>query len=589
MDGPAIEDHAAIGDGRTIALIDGDGRIVWLPLPALDSVPAFAALLDEESGGSIALRPVAEATATRRYVPGTNVLETTWTTARGGKVRVTDALVTGVAGRLPWGELARVVEGLEGSVTMAWRVTPGTCLGTRAPWIESLGDSVVARVGDLSLGITVEALGTPALDDGTLPSIMGRFRTRPGSEHTLVLAATSDEPLHLPHPGNVRRGVERTIEAWRAWSREFADEGPWREAVQRSALALKLLIHSPTGAVAAAGTTSLPESPAGGKNWDYRYAWVRDLAYTTRSLVDFGLREETHAAISWMLSTLKGDGPDPEIFYRLDGGPPPGVTTYDAPGWRGIGPVVSGNRARGQRQLGVYGDLLGLARSYVAEGNVLDVSTRDFLAGIADRVCDEWRSEDAGMWELEEEAHHTSSKMGCWQALDAAGWLAGRGELADDRAERWRVEAERIRDWVGAHCWSEERRAYTMTAGGDDLDASVLLHAPSGFDRGERMSSTIDALRAELGSGDQLHRYSGMEGEEHPFTACAFWEVSALACVGRLGEARERMDRLVAATNDVGLMAEMTTADGEFWGNFPQALSHLALIDAAVVLRERSA
>lgn len=587
MRGPAIEDHAAIGDGRTIALVDGDGRIDWLPLPALDSSPVFAALLDEDGGGAIELRPAAEATPTRRYVRGTNVLETTWTTSRGGKVRVTDALVTGVAGRLPWGELARVVEGLEGSVTMEWRVTPGTCLGTRSPWIETLDHSAVARVGDLSLGVTVEALGTPQLDDdGDLPSIVGRFRTRPGSEHTLVLAATSDEPLHLPHPGNVRRGVQRTIDAWHAWSREFAYEGPWKDAVQRSALALKLLIHSPTGAVAAAGTTSLPENPAGGKNWDYRYAWVRDLAYTTRSLVDFGLREETHAAISWMLSTLKADGSGLEIFYQLDGGHPPEVTTYDVPGWRGIGPVVSGNRARGQRQLGVYGDLLGLVRAYVGEGNVLDVSTRSYLADIADRVCDEWREKDAGMWELEEEAHHTSSKMGCWQALDSAVWLAGRGEIAAERAERWRVEAERIREWVAEHCWSEVRRAYTMTAGGNALDASVLLHAPSGFDRGARMSSTIDALRAELGSGDQLFRYSDMEGEEHPFTACAFWEVSALACVGRTEEAAERMDRLVAATNDVGLMAEMTTAEGEFWGNFPQALSHLALIDAAVVLRE---
>ncbi|WBU37607.1 glycoside hydrolase family 15 protein [Homoserinibacter sp. YIM 151385] len=585
--GPAIEDHAAIGDGRTVALVDLDGRIGWLPLPTLDRIPVFAALLDEERGGSIELRPVAQgATATRRYLPGTNVLETTWTT-EGGVARVTDAMVTGIAGRLPWAELARQVEGVEGAVAMAWRVTPGTALRTRSPWIEPESDgSAVLRIGDLSIGITTESLGRQDHEDGAEgTSIGGRFRTSAGSVHTLALAATDGEPLHLPHPGNVRRGIERTAEAWRTWSREFAYEGPWREQVQRSALALKLLIHSPTGAIAAAATTSLPESPTGGKNWDYRFAWVRDLAYATESLVAFGLREETHAAISWMLRTIKAHGPEVEIFYELDGATPGEVVSYEVPGWRGLGPVVAGNPARDQLQLGVYGDLLGLVLSYVEEGNVLDVSTGRFLADLADRVCDDWRKPDAGMWELEQAQHHTSSKMGCWQALTAAIRLAEQGQIVD-RAERWRAECERIAAWVGEHCWSEELGAYTMHPDTDELDASVLLHAPSGFDRGERMSRTIDAIRRELGSGEQLFRVSGMEAEEHPFTACAFWEAAALACVGRVDEAETRMDALVRMTNDVGLMAEMTTAEGAFWGNIPQALSHLALIDAAIVIRE---
>lgn len=590
---PAIEDHAAIGDGRTVALIDRTGRIDWLPLPSLTAIPVFAALIDEEAGGSIELAPVGDFEMTRRYVPGTNVLETTYTTAKG-RVRVTDALVTGVAGRLPWAELARDVAGLEGSVTMEWRIWPGTAMRTRSAWIMANPSSVdpsgaVIRVGDLSISVTGQALGRPRqreTDSG--PSLGGRFRTGEGSEHILVLAATEGEPLHLPDPVNVRRGVQRTVDAWRLWSREFNYDGPWKSAVQRSALALKLLIYSPSGSIAAAATTSLPESPLGGKNWDYRFAWVRDLTYATHSLVQFGAREESHAALSWVLRTIKANGPELEIFYGLDGSLPGAVTATEAPGWRGIGPVVLGNPARDQLQLGVFGDLFGIVRAYVDAGNVLDVETGRYLADIADRVCDMWRQPDSGMWELVTQQHYTSSKMGCWQALDAAIWLAENGHVVD-RADRWRGERDRIHNWVSEHCWSEELGAYRMHPDTDELDASVLLHAPSGFDRGERMASTIDVLQRELGRDEHLYRYTGAEQEEHTFVACGFWMAAALACVGRVDEATARMTRLVRDANDVGLYAEMIApADGAFWGNFPQALSHLALIDAAITIRELS-
>lgn len=581
-----IEDHAAIGDGRTVALIDRTGRIDWLPVPTLDSAPVFAALLDDVNGGSIELAPVAEHRMTRRYVPGTNVLETTYTTERG-RVRVRDALVTGIAGRLPWAELTRAIDGLEGIVTMRWRVVPGTVLGSRSPWLD-FHDRCVIRVGDLSLGVVADAIGPVARErSGPSGAVGATFRTHAGSEHTLVVSATEREPLHLPDPRRARAGVERTVAAWREWSAAFSYEGPWAEAVQRSALALKLLIYSPAGSIAAAATTSLPESESGGKNWDYRYAWVRDLAYTVGALVHFGLREETHAALSWLLRTIKEHGPELRIFYTLTGGADGRVEELPAPGWRGIGPVTQGNRAADQLQLGVFGDLFGIVRAYLdeADGNVLDVETGRFLADVADRVCDSWRLEDAGMWELEEPHHHTSSKMGCWQALDSAVWLAERGHIGD-RAERWAEERDRIRDWISAHCWSPERGAYLMWPGSDRLDASVLLHAPSGFDRGERMSSTIDALAAELGDGHLLYRYTGMRDEEHPFVACGFWRAAALACVGRRDEAVELMDLLVRDSNDVGLFAEMVDADGTAWGNFPQALSHLALIDTAIVIRD---
>ncbi|VXB30728.1 Glycoside hydrolase family 15 protein [Pseudoclavibacter sp. 8L] len=583
-----LRDYAAIGDGRTIALVTPDGRVDWLPLPNLDSLPVFARLLDDKKGGYVELTPAGDFTSTRRYIEQTNVLETTYT-SESGVARVTDAMVTGVAGRLPWAEFARRVDGIEGSVEFTWRVVPGTMLGTRSPWLDRVGRHTIIRCGELSLAVVGSEHGPESADprSGTEEAeLRGGFTTVPDSRHLLVLTATEGEPLRVPEPENVDKGIDRTIESWLSWSKEFSYDGPWSRQVQRSALALKLLIYSPTGAIAAAGTSSLPENPAGGKNWDYRFAWIRDLAYTAHALVWFGLREETHAAISWLLRTIREQGPDIYVMYTLNGETCAGVEKYDVPGWRGNSPVVTGNPAQGQLQLGIYGDLIAISRTYVDDGNLLDVETARLLAKVADKACDDWRKRDAGMWELGDEQHYTSSKMGCWQALNDAIALAEGAHIEGD-VDRWRAERERIRAWTLEHCWSEELGSYVMHPGSDRLDASVLLHAPSGFDRGERMSSTIDALTRELGHGALLYRYSGVASEEHTFVACAFWRVSALACVGRSSEAIAAMDELVEQTNDVGLLAEMiATGDGAFWGNLPQALSHLALINAALLIRQ---
>ncbi|OWP21978.1 glycoside hydrolase [Microbacterium sp. AISO3] len=583
----AIESYAPIGDGRTVALIGLDGSIDWLPLPELTSTPVFARLLDSETGGCLELAPTEGFETTRRYIPDTNVLETTFTTARG-TVKVTDAMVSGVAGRMPWAELARRIDGIDGTVPMAWRIHPGTSLRTASPWIERTQHGDVIRSGKTALVVVGFEHGPDAPDpDGTSgPRLTGLFTTSAGSRHLIALAATHDEPLHLPDPRNVDIGIDRTIDNWRHWSEVFSYEGPWQERIQRSALALKLLIFSPTGAIAAAATTSLPENPEGGKNWDYRYAWVRDLAYTAHALVRFGLREETHAALSWMLRTIREHGPELHVMYTLNGDLVPDAQDYPVPGWRGNQPVVTGNPAREQLQLGVYGDLMAICRTYVDAGNVLDIGTARMLAGVADRTCDLWRNPDSGMWELPEERHYTSSKMGCWKALDDAVALAESGAIPGS-AERWKAERERIRLWIEENCWSELKSAYVFYAGSEELDASVLLHAPTGFDRGERMSTTIDALTAELGAGPLLYRYSGVSAEEKTFVACAFWRAEALACVGRHDEALDLVDQLVALANDVGIYAEMIDADdGTAWGNTPQALSHLAFIATVLTIRD---
>ncbi|PZE74023.1 MULTISPECIES: glycoside hydrolase family 15 protein [unclassified Curtobacterium] len=577
-----LRSYAAIGDGRTVALVGRDGRIDWLPVPSMDSPAPFASILDAEHGGHIALKPTGPAHMERRYLPGTNVLCTTWTTA-DGEATVTDAMATGVAGRLPWAQLGRCVQGVRGAVEFEWAVQPGTLLGQARPErLDTVNGSIVAVDG---VSIAIVELGfEPVHEDG--PRFSGRFRTSEGSRSILSVIGTLDEPLFIPDPHETMRGVDRTIRNWETWSKEFAYDGPWADAVHRSALALKLLIFAPTGSIAAAATTSLPEDEHGDKNWDYRFAWVRDLAYSVRALTRFGLREETHAAVSWLMRTIADNGDGMPIFYRLSGARSDGVVERDVPGWRGIGPVTEGNRAADQLQLGVWGDVFDIMRQYVAQGNVLDRQTAHVLERLADEACHKWVEEDSGMWELQEAHHYTTSKIGCWQALDAAIELHDKGQIGGPR-DKWVENRELIEQWVAEHGWNEELGHYVMHPDTDALDASILLHASSSFDRGPRMSATIDAIREQLSVGPLVYRYSGLEDEESPFVACSFWLASALACVGRDGEARALMDDMVAQGNDVGLFAEMISADtGEFMGNLPQGLSHLALINAAITIEE---
>ena len=577
-----LEDYAAIGDGRTVALVARDGRIDWLPLPDMDSAPVFAAILDHVNGGYVLLAPDEPFTVVRRYVEGTNVLQTDFT-CTSGRVRVTDSMNTGVAGRLPWVEVGRRIEGLAGTVRVRAEVRPGTCLNTASPYVADTELGAVLRADNVTMAVREIGASDVRVGDDRIDL---DYEVTEGDRYLLGLVATHGEPLFLPVPEDVDTGIDRTITNWRTWSDVFQWQGRWEDDVRRSALALKLLLHSPSGAMVAAATTSLPENRTGGRNWDYRYAWVRDSAYALTALFRFGLREETHAAISWLLATVRQDGPEPHVVYRVDGTPPPDPVERDVPGWRGVSPVVSGNQARDQLQLGVYGDLFSIIALYVDQGNLLDTATARTLAAIADLACDRWRSPDSGMWELTELRHYTTSKLGCWQALTQAVHLAEIGQVPGDPS-RWRSEAAHIRDWVEQNCWSETKQAYVWYPGTDELDASILLHAISGFDRGERMSTTVDALRRELGAGPHLYRFSGAADLEGAFVACGFWSVSALELVGRHEEAETLMAELLQTQNDVGLLAEIVDpADGSFLGNLPQALSHLALINAAITVSD---
>lgn len=578
-----IEGYAVLGDGRGAALVAADGSIDWWAVPRLDSPPPFAALLDPECGGRMELRPTdPEATCERRYVPHTNVLETTYSTAEGS-VRITDSLNSGNAGELPWGELARRVEGISGAVEMELVVRPGDGLRGWEPWVEDHADGPILHAGTLMMALrcseTITVRARPDRVDGV-------FTVEATDRFMVAVVATDSEPLFLVDVDSIQRRLDLSIEAWRRWAGQISWEGAGREQIVRSALALKVLLITQTGAVAAAVTTSLPESIGGSKNWDYRFSWIRDAAMTIDALSVVGQQEEVHAAVTWLLGTIRRNGPDVHVMYSLAGDIPTTSHQQDLPGYKHSRPVMVGNDASSQVQLGVYGDLFGTVADWVLGGHVLDPQSARELADLADQCADTWRHDDAGIWELHTTRPYTSSKMNCWRALDAAARLAKAGQLAGS-GQRWAGEAERVRAWIMANCWSDRKRAYTFYAGTQDLDASVLIGAGFGFDRGTTMSSTIDVVSDELGVGPLLYRYTGMQRAEQTFLACAYWRVSALVHVGRVAEAQALMRQLDGVASPLGLLSEMAAAGtNQLLGNIPQALSHLTLIRAAADLRQ---
>jgi GH15 family glucan-1,4-alpha-glucosidase len=579
----AIEDYAALGDGRTVALVAPDGRIDWWPLPTIDAPPAFAAILDPVDGGYLALAPRDPTYAvTRRYLPDTNVLETTYRGTEGA-VQVRDALTLGGSGPLPWGELVRRVVGVEGTVAMAWTVAPGTRLHTAQPWTEIVDHSVTIHLGDQHLGVRCFDVGEPA---ASAHSVSGIFTTSPGSDGLLAVTSVDSGPLFLPARDELEHHFDRTVTRWEEWSTAIRYCGRWSTEVKRSALLLKLLQSAASGAIAAAPTTSLPERIGGAKNWDYRYMWVRDSSYTVDAFMELGLHEEVQSAVTFLLDVIRRSAPDLHVFYTLDGDIANDQNDVEVPGYRGSTPVRAGNGASRQTQLGTYGDLFDTIWHYVRHGHLLDQPTSELLATFANQCCDRWRRPDAGIWELEDLQHYTNSKIGCWVALDRALRLAERGALDPRHASRWHTTRDEIKTWVNTHCWSPTQNSYTFYPGTEKLDASTLLAATNGFDRGERMVGTIAAIRRELADGPLVYRYTGMRAEEGAFIACSFWLVSALMHSGSRQESISLMDQAVGLSNDLGLLAEQvsSTTARRMLGNFPQGLSHLALINAATSL-----
>jgi GH15 family glucan-1,4-alpha-glucosidase len=579
-----IRDYAAIGDGRTVGLVGRDGGIDWLCLPDLDSRSVFAALVDAGRGGRFDLAPAVPYDAARHYLPATNVLQTTFTTARG-VVRITDALTVPNETLTPYRELARRVEGLAGAVPMRWCVEPRFDYARRGASFTDRGGVAVAAYGPDAVAVLGWDVGDIRVDR---PRVAGEFTARAGASSVLALSVAHQEPLVFPPRVDVEARIARTASRWRAWAADCAYDGPWSAAVTRSALALKLLIFAPSGAMAAAASTSLPEEIGGSRNWDYRFSWPRDSAFALQALTALGYRREAQAFFSWLLHSSQLTHPRLQVLYRLNGRADAVERDIGLDGYRGSKPVRIGNGAASQRQLDVYGEVLDAAARAAQAGHRLDRDHAHRIAAITDHICAVWRAPDAGMWEVRTTpSHFTQSKMMCAIALARAAQMADGGLIPAAAVRRWTAEEQRVRAFVETRCWSERKQSYVRAATDETLDAALLLAVALGYApaRSPRLVGTVDAVRRELADGPLVRRYladDGLPGGEGAFVACSFWLVEALARQGRTEEAAALMDGMLGCANDVGLYAEeIDPATGDFLGNFPQALSHLSLINAA--------
>lgn len=582
----AIGDYAVIGDGRALALVARDGSIDWLVYDGLDESSVACALLDPERGGSFELRPVDGFGARRRYVDDTNVLETTFETSTGS-VRVTDCITRSSYGHLPWFELARRIEPLSGTVRMQWRLAPRFRFGQERGHVERRRDAITFRSEGALLGLVTAGAGDARCNDN---DAWGET-TIEREPALLTLVGVKGGALPIPTVAHVEERIAATVAGWRRWLSNASYDGEWSDAVTRSALALKLLVDPRTGAIVAAPTTSLPERIGGDRNWDYRYAWLRDCSFTLDAFMRLSLHEEAHASVVWLLEAAARTSPWMQVLYGLDGRVPDEEDELGhLRGYRDSKPVRSGNAAGSQLQLGTYGHVLETIWIHVRDGNLLDHDIGAMVARTADYVCEVWSRPDAGIWEVRgDHRQFTSSKIGCWIALDRAIALAGRGQVPDDHVERWRSACDDIRAFVDRECWSDERGSYTMHPDTDELDASCLLASRAGFLAGddERMTKTIDAVRARLADGPFVYRYGDMRDKEGAFLACSFWLVEALARAHRFDEAGALMDELLRASNDVGLFSEEIDPETrDLLGNFPQGLTHLSLVNAASVFNE---
>ncbi len=465
---------------------------------------------------------------------------------------------------------------------MEWRCQPRLDYGRCVPQIERREQAIVIRGGGVQVALNAWDAGTPEVAGG---EVFGHFEIDGGSEAVLAMVATDGQPLPIPGRAEVERRLAETLEVWRAWVGRHTYDGPWREGVERSLLAIRLLADARTGAIAAAGTTSLPEVLGGERNYDYRFGWVRDLCFTLDALLGVGMQELTQASLGWLLAATGRTHPRVDPVYALRGEVVRSQSTLPLAGYRRTGPVHHGNGAGSQLQLGGFGDLLETVHAYVSAGHLLDPATGERLADIADLLARIWRSPDSGFWELGERAQYGTSKLGVWVAFDRLLELVRSGHVPARRVPTWRRAREEARAYIERELFSQTRNSYLFKAGSDGLDCGMLLTARRRFDHdsGRRIGATIDAIARELrADGPLYYRYSGMENEENAFLACTFWMVEALALTGRVDEAGQLMDEAVATGSDLGLYSEeMEPGTRAMRGNFPQALSHLSLINAA--------
>lgn len=594
-----IADYAFLSDCHGAALVSRAGSVDWLSFSRFDA-PAICTRLLDASGGHWSIRAAGEASVRRRYLEDTLVLETTFETPAGAVVLV-DALATGPNERghrlgadAPH-TLIRSVRCLAGHADLEIEYAPRPEYGLVFPLLMPVDGGLFARGG-----ASVLLLSSPVPFRISRSTARASVRIDAGRRLDFALQhhSSSEAPPRSWTPQEIAERLDDTISAWRSWSDLHQNyEGPWRKLVRHSGRVLQGLTYFPTGAIVAAPTTSLPESVGGSRNWDYRYTWVRDASFTLEALWVAACPDEAYKFFDFLAGaalTQIERGVDMQIMFGIGG--EHDLSERELPhlsGWRASRPVRVGNGAWNQRQLDVYGELLNAAYRLQGQLTALDAVTRSFLADIADAAARQYRDPDQGIWEIRGPPRHfLYSKLMCWVALDRAIRLSDRLGAAD-RVERWRAVREDIRLAILARGWSERARSFTQAFGSDELDASALMMALVGFLPADdpRMLSTIDAIERELTDERGLvYRYrsgDGLEGEEGTFLLCTFWLAHAAALAGQVERAKAIFARAAVYANDVDLLAEeVDPRTGELLGNFPQAFSHIGLINAAWAIAE---
>ena len=597
-----IENYGIIGNMRTVALVAMNGSIDWYCYPHFDSSSIFGAILDDNKGGRFQISPIGEQVRHKQfYWPSTNILVTRFLLP-DGIAELEDFMPVGLPSDSPWYHYVyRRVRCVRGAVRISLTCRPAFDYGRKSHQTSVDNRGVIFNSDTLDLTLST---AVPLASDGN-GGVAAEFTLEEGKSHVFLLRghdATETVPAS-PTEGEAEELFQGTVKFWRTWLSACSYQGRWREQIHRSALALKLLTFDPTGAIIAAPTASLPEVIGGSRNWDYRYSWMRDAAFTVYGFLRIGFRDEAAGFINWVekhaSKHFRADGPLPVLSSLMGETQIPEQILEHWEGYRGSGPVRIGNAAASQVQMDVYGeimDALYLCNKYVSP------LTYDMWLKIRERIdwiCENWPRPDAGIWEMRNrDEHFTYSKVMNWVALDRGIRLAEKRALPANRA-KWIQERDRIYEDVMSHGWNQKRGAFTQFYGSDDLDASLLIMPLTFFmaSNDPRMLGTLAAIlesprNGGLVSDGLVYRYppepriDGLPGEEGTFNMCSFWLVEALTRAGermpeKLDQARLLFERMLGYANHLGLYAEQTGPQGEALGNFPQAFTHLALISAA--------
>jgi GH15 family glucan-1,4-alpha-glucosidase len=597
---PPIADYALISDCHSGALVSKDGSIDWCTFHRYEARPVFGRILDWAKAGFFRIAPLHDDyEATRRYLPATNVLETTFGTPSGTLV-LTDFFAYRVPepeedahSAHPDHQLIRIARCIEGEVAVKVKFVPRFDYGLTTPRLETLADDLVVVYGGADALVLQSEL---PFGHAELSATEGNRTLRAGEKAFVVLT------YQLPHELEPRRltrdevdaRFETTSATWAAWAERCTYEGPYRDQVVRSALVLKALTNGPTGSIVAAATTSLPEEIGGERNWDYRFSWLRDSALTLNALFALGYDEEAHDYMAWLERTTAGRASELQIMYGVGGERLlPEVELDWLEGYRGSRPVRIGNGAYSQFQLDVFGELLDAVWVYRQHGGEINHTFWEFIGRIAGAVIDRWRDADQGIWEIRGEPRHfTYSKVMAWVALDRAVRIA-EADGREGALDEWRANRDELRELIEREGVDPESGAFVQSFGdGGKLDASNLMIPIVGFveHTDPRARATTERIATELSTDGFVYRYvtdgvDGLSGDEATFAICSFWLVECLARAGETERARELFERLLGFCNDVGLLAEeIDPHSGELIGNFPQAFSHVGLIQAAIAL-----